>query len=728
MNLTSQSPELTAYVLGELPDDQRREVEALLANRPDLQREVEQLRSLTAAISQALMDEPAWTLSPARRRTILNRSAPKVSRFRWAWPWSIHDPRRMLPMLQWTGASLAAIACGLLWWEFHHPVNLDVSTRTLAYVEPANSLANTYPLASRSLEKKELITELPKHSPTELTPPVSEQALGREKRDPTRQPTSDASLATGVSSKEASAKPALEVPVVGASTGSSASATMGEMVDEKDQAAGRRFQLKSAAITGSPPAKDLVENPSSGMGYPAGQRLSPMNWSTSSPPQIVRFTRFDDSGYRLVRARILEGKRPLPEFVRLEELINYFRYEDIPGTGSAPSPSLKTRFEWSVCPWNPGHVLVRVALQWGQRTNEPAADRRLILAVDGTKTDQFGLLTDWFGEAATNLTASTDRNEMTREGLEARGGMARKFSRLERRAAVPTQEMAGDEGFTVDLQHAYDVAKAPLISNVDRPVILATPSGRMTGIASTNSIPEIIRNGSKEGVRLDIVALGVDPQETPQLAYWAGLGGGRLATADTKADGRRAFGKLAQSIEPKTLAEWPAVEMSWDTHQFPSWRGLGNTPANGMVASFTALSELPTLQSAPFFEYRNQPATIAEGSQSVALFELDPSWNDVFSLGGFGGTAFKADALSAKKEDTTKFTFHGAAPPFSQMSVDFKFTSAIAGFGLLLRNSEDHVGLTWDLVLEWAKAGVGSDPDGTRAEFVELIRRARELK
>ena len=677
MNLTPQSPELTAYVLGELPDDQRREVEALLANRPDLQREVEQLRSLTSAISQALIDEPAWTLSPARRRTILHRSAPKVSRFRWAWPWSLQGRSRWLPLLQVTGASLAALTCGLLWWESRRPLRMEVSGPALAYVEPANSMANTYPLASRASAKDALTTKLPKNSPVQTAPLVSEQTLEQQIQDFAQRPKSTA--------------------------------------------------VGSAPVAPSP-AKDLVENPSSGWGYPAGQRLSPMNWSTSSPPQIVRFARFDDSGYRLVRTRILEGKRPLPEFVRLEELINYFRYEDIPGTGSAPSPSLKTRFEWSVCPWNPGHVLVRVALQWGQRTNEPAADRRLILAVDGTKTNQFGLLTDWFGEATTNLMASTDRNEMTREGLEARGGMARKLSRLGRRAAVPTQQMAGDEGFTVDLQHAYDVAKTPPVSNVDRPVILATPSGRMTGIASTNSIPEIIRNGSKEGVRLDIVALGVDPQITPQLAYWAGLGGGRLATADTKADGRRAFGKLAQSIESKTLAEWPAVEMSWDTHQFPSWRGLGNIPANGMIASFTALSELPTLQSAHVFEYRNQPATVSEGSQSVALFELDPSWNDVFSLGGFGGTELKADALSAKMKDTTKFTFHGAAPPFSLATVDFKFTSAIAGFGLLLRNSEDHVGLTWDLVLEWAKSGVGSDPDGTRAEFVELIRRARELK
>ncbi len=726
MNLTPHSPELTAYVLGELPDDQRREVEAILAVRPDLQWEVDQLRSLTAAVTLALQAEPVWTLSPARRRSILDRSPLKANWFRWAWPSSIRDPRRLLPLLQWAGASLAAIACGLLWWEFHHPVHLDVSTPTLAYVEPANSLANTYPLASRSLEKEALTTRFSTNSPIDADTQGRVPVLGREKRDLARQPKSVASPAVEVPSGEASAKPALTIPNAGAST--EAAAAVGEVLDDKDRAAGRSFHFQSAATTGSPPAKELAENLSPGLGYPEGQQLSPLAWSTSSPPRMVRFARFDDSGYRLVRTRILEGTRPLPEFIRLEELINYFRYEDVPEKGSARPDLLKTRFEWSVCPWNPGHVLVRVTLQWGDRTNGTASGPRLMLAVDGTKAEPFALLPDWFGGANKNLIVSTDPGEIARESLDASGSMARKFSRLERRTAAPTQQLAGSDGFTVDLQRAYEVAKAPSISNVDRPVILATPPGRVTGISATNPIQEMIRNGIKDGVRLDIVALGVDPQITPQLAYWAGLGGGRLVTADTKADGRRAFGELAQRIESEPFVEWPGADLSWDTNRFPTWRGLGNIQTKGPAAGLSSPAELPTLLLADVFQYGAQPSAVSSGSQYVASFELAKPQIGFLSLGGFGGTELKSESLSAKVEGQTPSPLKGTPPPFSEASVDFKFTTAVAGFGLLLRNSEDHEGLTWDQVLEMAKSGVGSDPDGTRAEFVELVKRARELK
>lgn len=752
MNLTPQSPELTAYVLGELPDGQRREVEAILAVRPDLQWEVDQLRTLTATVGRAFREEHAWTLSPARRRSILNRPPSKKNQFKWEWPWSVRDPRQLLPLLQWAGASVAVLACGLLWWESRNPARLEVSAPAIAYVEPPNSMFNTNPLASRSLKKDSETTVIPKASPDAPPPVVQGLALGREKEDLLQRPATDASLAAGVPPRETLAKPTLvesvgrfatSQPAASASGDldgnvnmaaknrryrQSAASSIGEQRDAGDQAAEHRSHLRSATTTGLPPVKESPESLSWRLSYSPRQQLSPLTWSTATPPRTVRFGRVDDAGYRLVRDRILEGTRPLPEFVRLEELINYFRYEDISGPRSTASQLLKTRFEWSVCPWNPGHVLVRVALQWGERTNGTAVGRRLMLAVDGTKTGLFGLLPDWFGEATTHLMVSTDRGEMAREGLHANGIMERKFSALERRAAVPTQHLAGSDGFTVDLQQAYAVAKAPANGIVDHPVLLATPSERVIGVSATNLIEAIIRDGAKDGVRLDIVALGVAPQMMPRLAYWAGLGGGRLETADSKADGRRAFGELSQTTEPMTLAEWPTADLNWDTNRFPIWRGLGNVPTTGAITAFASLSDLPALNEADRFEYQAQSSAIPLGGQSIALFELAQPQIGFLSSGGFGGMELKSETLSTKPGSETTSTLSGTPPPFSESSVDFKFTTAVAGFGLLLRNCEDHDGLTWDKVLEMAQAGVGFDPDGTRAEFVELIKRARELK
>ena len=718
MNLTPQSPELTAYVLGELPDDQRREVEAILAVRPDLQQEVDQLRALTAHVIQALQGEPTWTLSPARRRSILERSNQKAKRFQWAWPWSVPDPRRWLPVLQLAGAALAAVAVGLLWWESRRPAGLQPSARTLAYVEPANALANTYSLASRSPR-------------TNATPGMQSAAKSSlSAGDPSLSKKLKEQETVRLAELSASPLPTLN-PLKqkgGLELSSPVERALALAPSNPPDSLPAGSAADSLATSALLPVIDGATSPPLSFAYESGRPLAPLSWSAEAPPSTVRFENLDDSGYRLVRTRILEGIRPLPEFVRLEELINYFRYDGLVESGSAETNLVRTRMEWAVCPWNPGHALLRVALQVKERTNSMAIGRRLTLAVDGTQTNLFALLPDWFGEAPTHLLVSTDRNEAVGESLTTAGSMAHRFSRLGRRAAVPTQQLAGSEGLEADLQRAYTMAKDSLVTNLDRPVILATIPARVTEISATQQIPKIIQAGTRDGVRLDVVALGVRPEVTPELAYWAGLGGGHLMTADTKAEGRRAFGELAQPAESETVSEWPATGLGWDTNRFTNWRALGNIPTTGPLASKPSSLEPSGALAGLGFQYRTGPATLPTGHQYVALFELATSQFEFPSPGGFGGLGPAAGPPRSMGKSPTSLTLAGVPPPFTGASVDFKFTAAVAGFGLLLRNTEDHGGVTWDLVLELARAGAGSDPDGSRAEFIELVRRARDLK
>ncbi len=58
-------------------------------------------------------------------------------------------------------------------------------------------------------------------------------------------------------------------------------------------------------------------------------------------------------------------------------------------------------------------------------------------------------------------------------------------------------------------------------------------------------------------------------------------------------------------------------------------------------------------------------------------------------------------------------------------SAEFKFTTAVAGFGLLLRQSSYAGQLTWEQVRQLALAGKGTDPLGYRGEFIQLIEKAR---
>ena len=64
---------------------------------------------------------------------------------------------------------------------------------------------------------------------------------------------------------------------------------------------------------------------------------------------------------------------------------------------------------------------------------------------------------------------------------------------------------------------------------------------------------------------------------------------------------------------------------------------------------------------------------------------------------------------------------------FSAASQDFKFAAAVASFGMLLRGSEHKGDANYDAVLEIATDGARGDETGYRAEFLEIVKKAKEL-
>ena len=61
-------------------------------------------------------------------------------------------------------------------------------------------------------------------------------------------------------------------------------------------------------------------------------------------------------------------------------------------------------------------------------------------------------------------------------------------------------------------------------------------------------------------------------------------------------------------------------------------------------------------------------------------------------------------------------------------SEDFRFASAVASFGMLLRHSPHVGGWTLEAAAELAAMSLGEDPNGYRSEFLDLVERAAELR
>jgi Ca-activated chloride channel family protein len=77
--------------------------------------------------------------------------------------------------------------------------------------------------------------------------------------------------------------------------------------------------------------------------------------------------------------------------------------------------------------------------------------------------------------------------------------------------------------------------------------------------------------------------------------------------------------------------------------------------------------------------------------------------------------------------DVSRLTQHVVRDEIGVRSPDLAFASAVAAFGMVLRDSPHRGTATLEQVLVLAEEGSRNDPHGDRAEFIDLVRRARQL-
>jgi Ca-activated chloride channel family protein len=135
---------------------------------------------------------------------------------------------------------------------------------------------------------------------------------------------------------------------------------------------------------------------------------------------------------------------------------------------------------------------------------------------------------------------------------------------------------------------------------------------------------------------------------------------------------------------------------------------------------------------------------IGAGHHVTALYELVPAGKEG-ELPGVDPLKYTKPAASKSPSnesftvklrykrpdgDTSRLLEYGVVDggqSFAQASDDLKFASAVAGFGMLLRDSADKGSMTYPGVLEIADSTLTRDSSGYRQEFVAAVRQAKAL-
>jgi len=442
----------------------------------------------------------------------------------------------------------------------------------------------------------------------------------------------------------------------------------------------------------------------------------------------------DRASYSNVR-RFLIGEHRLPpvDAVQIEEMVNYFPYRYERPTGGQP---VAVTTELGIAPWAEGHQLLRIGVASEPiETDElPPANLVFLLDVSGSM-------------------ASANKLPLVKQALRLLVGELRPKDRVSvvvyaGAAGVVLEPTPGDERAAIlealdrleaggstaggqGLRLAYDVARGSFVEGGNNRVILATDGDFNVGESSDAAMTRLVEERREEGTFLTILGFGTGNLQSTKMQEMAQNGNGNYAYIDGVLEAKKVLvAEMGGTL--LTVAKDVKVQVEFNPARVRSYRLLGY--------------ENRLLADEDFNDDTRDAGEMGAGHTVTALYEIVPVGSSSSVRGGsVDPLRYRTPGAITRTEPSGELAFvkvrykdpHGAesrllsepvsAEPSAQVSEDLRFASAVAGFGMLLRESEHRGSIHPQQVIELAESALGEDADGYRREFLTLVERYRLL-
>ncbi|MBO9153420.1 von Willebrand factor type A domain-containing protein [Chitinophaga sp. GCM10012297] len=443
----------------------------------------------------------------------------------------------------------------------------------------------------------------------------------------------------------------------------------------------------------------------------------------------------DRASYTIVRRALANGELPYAEAVRVEELINYFDYNYAPPQDQHP---VAIHTDLAVCPWNKSHQLVRIGIQ-GKRIptgNLPPSNLVFLLDVSGSMDEEnklplvkqaFKLLVQQlrpqdrvsivvYAGAAGTVLPSTPGNQKSR--------IIAALNKLEAGGST-----AGGEG----IQLAYRIARQHFISEGNNRVILATDGDFNVGISSDRELEKLVEKEKQHGVFLSVLGFGMGNYKDNHLETLADKGNGNYAYIDDYEEARRTFAtEFGGTLF--TIAKDVKLQVEFNPAQVKGYRLIGY--------------ENRMLNKEDFNDDKKDAGDMGSGHTVTALYEIVPAGAKMPEGGSVDPLKYQRNTpppapLAPNREVLTvklryktpqgnksmllQQVLQPGAKDISACPADFRLAASVAQFGMLLRNSP-HAGKSrYEDAIGLAVSAKGEDPEGYRAEYIQLLKKAKAI-
>jgi Ca-activated chloride channel family protein len=320
--------------------------------------------------------------------------------------------------------------------------------------------------------------------------------------------------------------------------------------------------------------------------------------------------------------------------------------------------------------------------------------------------------------------------------LEPTSG-ARKERILE---AIERLSAGGSTAGGAGIRLAYDLARRHFRQDGNNRVILATDGDFNIGESSDAAMVRLVEERRGEGTFLTVLGFGTGNLQNTKMQEMAQHGNGSYAYIDSVDEARKVLvGEMGGTL--LTVASDVKIQVEFNPERVAAYRLIGY--------------ENRLLADEDFNDDTKDAGELGAGHTVTALYEIVPVGveSDLTTAGvdplryqrpeaaGQGRERRRdragqaTDELAFVKvryknpgEDESRLLTHPVRDTGSDaLSTDLRFASAVAGFGMLLRESEYVNDFTSEDALRLAISGMGDDPGGYRHAFLQMIYAYQEI-
>lgn len=441
----------------------------------------------------------------------------------------------------------------------------------------------------------------------------------------------------------------------------------------------------------------------------------------------------DAASYSNMRRYLNQGELPPADAIRTEELVNYFTYNYPQPTGNDP---VKITTEVGNCPWETTHRLVRIGLKAREIPSEhlPASNLVFLIDVSGSM----------YGATRLDLVISSlkllvdNLREKDRVAIVTYAGSAglalpstQGNDKQKIKEALENLSAGGSTAGGEGIQLAYKIARQNFLKDGNNRIILCTDGDFNVGVSSEEGLEQLVEKERKSGVYLTVLAYGMGNYKDNLVQTLAEKGNGNHAYIDNLQEANRVlvneFGATMC-----TVAKDVKLQVEFNPSQVQAYRLIGyesrllededfNNDAKdagemGAGHTVTAFYEIVPVGIKPNYagrvdklKYQKTKEAVASINNSKELLTIKLRYK---APDGEVSKKLELPLLDAKSD---------------HVSSDFRFASAVAMFGQLLRDSEYKGSASYEKVIGLAKQGLDNDERGYRREFIRIVESVKGL-